>query len=128
MLSSIRNSILTKFIWGLMGLHLLNISVDIADRNPESFPEDLSFNDQESIIEIVLEKILCFEDALHEYDDHDTDDQSKKSTFKLDLITSFVPANDLNASFIKTTKQHFPEYNPFINKGFQNLTFPPPKI
>ena len=58
MLSQIRNSVFTKILWGLMGLYLLNISVDTADPNPEHIPEDLSINDQESIVEIVVEKIL----------------------------------------------------------------------
>jgi len=86
-LSQIRNSVLTKILWALIGLHLLNISVDTADPNPEHIPEDLSINDQESIIEIVLEKVLGYEDAIKEYDDHDTEDHNKKTNVKIDLAT-----------------------------------------
>ena len=49
-----------------MGIYLLNISVDTKDPHPEYIPEDLSINDQESIVEIVVEKILGFENAIQE--------------------------------------------------------------
>ena len=72
-----------------MGLYLFNISIDTADPNPESIPEDLSFNDQESFAEIVLEEFLGFEDAFKEYDDHDTGDHNKKKAH-LDVLYHFM--------------------------------------
>lgn len=128
MLSQIRNSVFTKILWGLIGLHLLNISVDIADPNPEHIPEDLSINDQESIIEIVLEKILGYEDAIKEYDDHDTEDHNSQTNVKIDLKTYYIVDNNLNQSFIETTKHKFPAYSTNLRNGFQKLDFPPPKI
>lgn len=128
MLSQIRNSVFTKIIWGLIGLHLLNISVDSADPNPEHIPEDLSINDQESIIEIVLEKVLGYEDAIKEYDDHDTEDHNKNTNVKIDLTTHFSIDNNLNHSFIEKTKHNFPDYNTYLRNGFQKLDIPPPKI
>lgn len=128
MLSQIRNSVFTKILWGLIGLHLLNISVDTADPNPEHIPEDLSINDQESIIEIVLEKVLGYEDAIKEYDDHDTEDHNKKTNVKIDLTTHFIIDNNLNHSFIETTKHKFPDYTTYLRNGFQKLDIPPPKI
>ena len=68
-----------------MGLYLLNNSVDTADPNPEHIPEDLSINDQESIVEIIIEKVLGFENAIEEYDDNDTEDHNKKKNVKIDL-------------------------------------------
>ena len=61
-----------------MGLYLLNISVDPADLNPDHIPEDLSFNEQESIVEIIVEKILGYEDAITEYATQDNEDNNKK--------------------------------------------------
>ncbi len=128
MLSRIRNSVFTKILWGLIGLHLLNISVDTADPNPEHIPEDLTINDQESIIEIVLEKVLGYENAIKEYDDHDTEDHNKKTNVKIDLTTHNIVDNALNHLFIQTTRHKFPDYNTYLTNGFQKLDIPPPKI
>lgn len=111
-----------------MGLYLLNISVDTADPNPEYIPEDLSFNDQESIIEIVVEHVLGYEDAIKEYDDHDTEDHNKKSSVKIDLTSQSFVVNTLNQSPIETTGRKFPDYTTYLKTGFQKLDIPPPKI
>lgn len=128
MLSQIRNSVFTKILWGLIGLHLLNISVDTEDPNPEHIPEDLSINDQESIIEIVVEKILGYEDAIEEYDDHDTEDHNKKTNVKIDLTTHFIVVNTVNPLIIEKVKHKFPNYKAYLTNGFYKLDIPPPKI
>lgn len=128
MLSRIRNSVFTKILWGIIGLYLLNISIDPADPNPEHIPEDLTFNDQESIIEIVLEKVLGYEDAIKEYDDYDTEDHNTKTNVKIDLATHYIVDNNLNQSFVEIKKHKFPEYKTNLTKGFQKLDIPPPKI
>jgi len=127
-LSQIRNSVFSKILWGLMGLYLLNISVDTADPNPEHIPENLSINDQESIVEIVVEKILGYENAIEEYDDHDTEDHNKKSNVKIDLTTHSLVDNALNQSLIESTRHKFLDYNTYLTNGFQKLDIPPPKI
>lgn len=128
MLKLLRHSIYTKILFGLMGLHFLNISVDAPDPFPEHIPEDLSFNDQESIVEIVIEKILGYENAIEEYDDHDKEDHTKKSNSKIDLIALHFNNSDHKPSFLEVTKQKFPEYNSRITNGFQKLITPPPKV
>jgi len=127
-LSRIRNSVFTKILWGIIGLYLLNISIDPADPNPEHIPEDLTFNDQESIIEIVLEKVLGYEDAIKEYDDYDTEDHNTKTNVKIDLATHYIVDNNLNQSFVEIKKHKFPEYKTNLTKGFQKLDIPPPKV
>lgn len=128
MIRQIRNNVFIQVIWGLMGLHLLNISVDPADPNPEYIPEDLSINEQESIIEIVIEKILGYEDAIKEYDDRDTEDHNKKTNVKIGLFVQYTVDSFINQSFIKTTKQKFLDCNVYLTSGFQKLDTPPPKI
>jgi hypothetical protein len=56
-----------------MAFHVLNCSVDAPDAMPESVAEDLSYNDIESVIELVVEQVLGYENAIAEYDDNDTD-------------------------------------------------------
>lgn len=130
MYSQIRNSVFTKFLWGLMGLYLLNISVDAADPNPEYIPEDLSYNDQESIVEIVVEKVLGYEDAFKEYDDNDSEDHNhnRKTNLKIELIVQDIVDSSIKQLLIETSKQTFTDYNTFLTKGFQKLDIPPPKV
>lgn len=128
MIGQIRNSVFTKIFWGLVGLYLLNISVDSADLNPEPIPEDLSINDQESIIEIVAEKVLGYEDAFKEYDDNDAEDHNKNTNVKIDLTTHCIDEKPLDYQISITTSRKFPCYNAFLTKGFQKLDIPPPKV
>ncbi len=111
-----------------MGIYLLNISVDTADPNPNHIPEDLSINDQESIVEIIVEQVLGFEDAFKEYDDNDTEDCNKKTNSKIELIAQFLVISSIKQPIIKTTKQKFPDYNTYLTIGFQKLDTPPPKV
>ena len=111
-----------------MGLHLLNISVDTADLYPEYIPEDLSINDQESIVEIVLEKVLGYEDAIKEYDDHDTEDHNKKTNVEIDLTTQCIAEIALNQKFITTARQSFPNDDTLLATGFNEIASPPPKV
>jgi hypothetical protein len=120
----LRNSVFSKILWGIMGLFLLNISVDIADPNPENIPEDLSINDQESIIEIIVEKILGYENAIEEYDDNDAEDQNKKTHLKIELVAQWRIDARARQEIYKTSKQRFPAYNSYLRNGFQKLDTP----
>lgn len=111
-----------------MGLYLFNLSADTADPQPAHIPEDLSINDQESIIEIFVEKILGYEDAIQEYDDADTDESNKKTTVSIDLIVPHTVDSGLKHSLFETTKVNFPDYKAYLANGFQKLDTPPPKI
>ena len=128
MFSFIRNSIFIKVFWGLLGIYLLNISVDCADPNPRHIPEDLTFNDQESIVELVIETIFGFEKAFTEYDDNDSEDHNNKKDVKIDFAAfySIIQAN---------TKQHslsrkiiYPNREDHLSNGYNQLHTPPPKI
>lgn len=111
-----------------MGLYLLNISVDTADPNPEHIPEDLSFNDQESIIEIVVEKILGFEDAIKEYDDHDAEDHNKEKNVKIDLLVHVSNTNNNSHNQLIKSKKLYPDYEARLKSGFIEIDSPPPKV
>lgn len=69
-----------------MALYLLNISVDSPDASSRE-KENLSFNDQESIVELVLEKFLGFENSIPEQDDTDSNEQTlAKKNISLDYF------------------------------------------
>lgn len=111
-----------------MVLYLLNISVDTADPNPEHIPEDLSFNDQESIVEIVVEKVLGFEDAIKEYDDHDTEDHNKQKNIKIDLSVHVIKADKFAHNQIDERKEPCFDYVARLTNGFNEIDSPPPKV
>ncbi len=111
-----------------MGLYLLNISVDPADPNPDHIPEDLSFNDQESIVEIIVEKILGFENAFKEYDDQDSEDHNKKNNIKIDLtVQSTTGSNNNQFAFESKRQRHF-NLDARLTNGFYQHHTPPPEI
>tara|TARA_R110002051_G_scaffold234092_1_gene295688 strand:- start:56231 stop:56566 length:336 start_codon:yes stop_codon:yes gene_type:complete len=110
-----------------MGFYLLNISVDTADHNPFDIPEDVSINDQESIVEIVLESVLGYENAIEEYDDSQTDEPITKTTIKIDLIHHRVLYSILHKANDELKTQNFTDYTAYLVKGFGKLDTPPPK-
>ncbi len=111
-----------------MGLFLLNISVDTADLNPNYITEDLSINDQESIVEIIVEQVLGYEDTFKEYDDNDSEDHNRKTNIKIELIAHHTVDYTIKESLIETSKRKYPDYNTFLNNGFHKLNIPPPKV
>jgi hypothetical protein len=79
---SIRNCSAWRFLWFVMAVHIFNCSVDNPDQFPNSVPEDLSFNEMESVLEIILEQLCGIEDAISEYDENDAEEKSTTDSFK----------------------------------------------
>jgi hypothetical protein len=75
---------LQKSLIFLLVFLIFNYSVDIPDYFGDQVPEDLSYNDIESITEFVLEIVMGIENAVPE---HDEDDPDKNSGFtkKIDI-------------------------------------------
>jgi len=78
-----RESTFNRLIWLFFALFVFNFSIDVPDN--DSVSENLAYNDIESISEFVLESVLCFENAIPE---HDEDDSDEKRDFhkKVDLF------------------------------------------
>lgn len=111
-----------------MGLYLLNTSVDTVDPNPEHIPEDLSYNDQESILEIFIEQVLGYEDAIKEYDDHDTKDHNKKKNVNIDFLVYISKTNNYTQNQPIARKNLYPDYKARLTSGFIEIACPPPKV
>lgn len=129
MVHTLRNRYFVRYFWGLMSLYLINISIDSPDRQPHYLSEDLSFNEQESIVELLIEKVLGYENAILEHDDNDA---SNKSNFKKNLtIDIFIlPSanNELDKKLLIGLRAKFPEYKLISTKPFIEKYSPPPKI
>lgn len=122
-----RNHILSRIFCVLMALHIFNVCVDTPDAQHESVPEDLSINDMESIVEIVLEKGFNIDNAIAE---HDEPDESDAGSFEISKEFK-VYVHQLTLKIIEP-EVHFVVHNlsyadPFYNSFVNEITPPPPK-
>lgn len=123
-----RNQHIVRLWTFVLAFTIFNCSIDSPDRLPFNAPEDLSYNDMESVLELVIEKVLHFENAFVEYDDNDEGDQGQFSFKKgIDLYTpnSFLPFQlaNVNSSPIK----HAGFIESYSNQFHPELVPPPPK-
>ncbi|MGJ3236291.1 hypothetical protein [Marivirga sp.] len=105
---------------------MLNISIDADDPKANHIPEDLSYNEQESIVEILVEKVLGFENAIQEFDDHDPEDHKSQNNITLDL---FFPSPKLVLNSIKLLSELeaiFDNYQSSLAIGYSKVDNPPP--
>jgi hypothetical protein len=112
-----------------MAVHIFNCSVDTPDPNPESIPEDLCYNDMESIIEIVLEQIFEIDNAIAEHEENDTDDGCGGLSIKKVVDFSYYD-NKSKISFLNDVSSCFKRinYKDNFNSLFRpELNTPPPK-
>lgn len=82
---SIRRNIFLKYLWIGLALFIFNFSIDAPDAFGDAVPEDLSYNDIESITELILEDVLGIYNAFPEHEENDPEDEGgrcKKFDFK----------------------------------------------
>jgi len=108
-----------------MALHIINCCVDTPDLQPDGEPEDLSINDPESVIEIVLENVFHIENAIPEHDEPDNEGLAIVKVMFNHYVPPVQPVNIIQTNAdtyilpvytISFDSQFFPEINP-----------PPPK-
>lgn len=75
-----RQHIVFRILCILLALHIFNVSVDMPDAQPDYIAEDLTINDQESFVELVLEKVLGIDNAFAE---HDEADETSSQNFEM---------------------------------------------
>jgi len=92
-MQQLRQNIFVRFLCGLVAAIILNLSVDAPDLHDNSVPEDLTYNDIESVIEWTVEDVCGIENAFPEHDD---DDQN--SPLKLDKKFDFFYEHKLAAA------------------------------
>ncbi len=128
MISSLKKSIFPKFLWGFMACYMLNMSIDLTKPNIQYSAVNVSFNEQESIIELVLEKGLGFDNIIQELDDKETEEHHKKNNSKIDLIVHPTFDSFILKCILGSLKKKFPLFLVPLIKGFNQLDTPPPKI
>ena len=112
-----------------MAIYFLNCSIDAPDIQILSQQENLKFNDQESIVELLVEKVLGFENAIIEQDDVDGSPQkSMKKSIYLDYFV-FQDFNSYEEAFfnLDSNKKQFLPIQLFDSISLE-ITSPPPLI
>jgi hypothetical protein len=99
-----RHHIMYRLLSVVMALHILNLSVDAVDALPAAIPEDLSFNEIESVVEFVLEDVLHIENALPEHDEHDETAEIAKTSVEFialpqQISLRFIESRDPDICF-----------------------------
>lgn len=124
-----RNNKIIRLFWFVLGLYFLNISVDATDSLYAEKKENLAINNQESVIEIVIEKVFGFDNAIAEFDDNDN---SQNSIFKkiknLDYIVDYQSINSFSFPIISIQKQADKLHVQHISNPLLEIISPPPKV
>lgn len=125
----LRKHIVFRCFWLLMALHILNCSIDTPDAHPDFIPEDLAYNDIESISELVLEQMLGFENAIAEHDEHDTEDGGSFEIAKILLYyqssIEFSIKPVLNFPYSKSILLNYEDI--FATQFHPEIVSPPPQ-
>ncbi len=74
------------FIWTLV-LQVLNNSVDSPELLPAFLPENLAYNEQESIAEILFEKVFKQGNLISEHDEDESDEEGMGLKKMIDRIS-----------------------------------------
>lgn len=127
MIQSIRSNAFIRGFWVIMAGYLLNISVDISDDTPQGVSENLLINEQESLVELILEQVLGFENAIAEHDGPDADNPNEKNGFKSLVFPMPVIATEL-LFFKLFSRTSYIIIDQLVHpKEFVELDSPPPK-
>ena len=118
-----------KFLWIFMAFYFLNCSVDAPDVQIFSQQENLKFNDQESIVELLVEKVLGFENAISEQDDvENTSQKSMKKSISLDFFVFHLNDGFKCNNFNWNSNEKSILQLPFFDSISLEITSPPPLI
>lgn len=82
-LSIIRSSLASRLALWFLLLLLLNLSIDPPDSRPAHIAEDLTVNEIESILELVLEEVCAMESSVPESDESDEEKNIAKVRYDL---------------------------------------------
>lgn len=125
----LRKQKILNFIWLFTALHILNFSVDSPDPQPGHIPEDLNYNDMESIIEVVLEQFFEFNNVIAEHDENDTDESGGLSIKKsVEFYCYQKSISFFSALNIKSRYKHGQYIDQYSEQFHPEIVPPPPKV
>jgi hypothetical protein len=127
-MQAFRQHIVFRLFWLFMAVHIFNCSVDTPDAQPDYVPEDLTYNDMESVVEIVLENVLDIKDAIAEHDENDTEEGNSfniKKDFSFHNRSKVEKINIFDNGLHITASTDYKEQ--FSSQFHPEIVPPPPK-
>ena len=118
---------LSRLFCLVLALHFLNVSIDSPDRNPDTVPEDLSFNDIESVTELFAELVFGFTNAFEEHDEDDAEDGSSSGAIKFYFNNYVVAVIRSTHDVSGDNKFALENYLPFPSRS-PEVNSPPPEV
>jgi len=121
-------NLLSRILCIFVALQLLNCSVDAPDALSFSSIEDLNYNEQESVIEILIEKVFNFGNVIAEYADGDAENESAgKKLLSVDyfVLPDYSDAEVAVLFFASESYSAKPYF--YLNASGDNFS-PPPEI
>jgi hypothetical protein len=104
-------------------LQVFNISIDPADHAPGR--EDLSINDIESCVELILEDMLGDPDAIDETDDRDEHSSKPAAHITLFSLSGFLKVEEQQFKLVCDLKSSFADMG--LYSYVPPIFAPPPK-
>lgn len=128
MLEKIRTHQFVRYFLGIIVLLILNSSVDTPDVNNYGVAENLTINDQETIIELILEKVLLIEDAFIEVDDTESEDEQKGKSMEHYYWLFSQESEFFQISTTFKLRDEFFYRNGQLLNSFSEIHSPPPEL
>lgn len=119
-----------NILWIVMAMHILNFSIDAPDIIDKSIAEDLSYNEIESLTELIAENILNIEDAFSESDEKgDEESGFFKKYSEITLHYVLLKDKPVSNSLINTKKSSTSSLyvTSFCSTIYLSVFSPPPK-
>ncbi|GLU44708.1 hypothetical protein Musp01_23320 [Muricauda sp. NBRC 101325] len=102
--------------------------MDTPDPYPDYIPENLTYNDQESILELVAEKMLGYDDAFEEHDEPDSEEHNKKNNGEINFFVEVQKEHRSQKFYDLPKNRMFVDPFAFLSNGFPKIDTPPPKV
>lgn len=116
---------LYKKLCFLLAFYILNLSVDSPDTHNYRLSDNLLINDQESILEILIEKVFKFDNAIVEYDEDDTEASFKKDKNNIDFYILHLK-HSAHIEIDRYDNNNFSSVNRKIRNVYFKIPSPPP--
>lgn len=117
---------ITRIICLVFALHILNLSIDPNDPEPDFAGEDITINEIESFTEFFAEIVLGFENAFAEHDEHDSSNGATLDFFKVFFVTQHI-AGSTDTSFTTVRTKFFIYAERCHSQLIRDINPPPPK-
>ena len=126
MLSNLKNSSFSKSIWIFMTLYFINLSIDVQYDN--RWFKSSTLDENETLIELLIEDVLDYEDAVADQNNLDTDEIKIKKSIFLIFISQTANLSLKTTIHSKGNSIVFSNLFLFLKSLADKIHTPPPEI